>query len=91
MYKYDKKVEDYLLLDLSKYQRSIFSQYRCGILPLQIEVGRYKNIDLPQRICQVCSTEVEDEIHFLLTCNAYAKPRETLFKKATEFDYTFCE
>ena len=52
---------------------------------------RYRNIDLPQRICQVCNTEVEDEIHLLLTCKAYTKQRETLFKKAAEFDNTFCE
>ena len=38
LYKCDKSVEDYLLLDLTKYQRSVFAQYRCGILPLQIEI-----------------------------------------------------
>ena len=91
LYKYDKKVEDYLLLDLSRYQRSIFAQYRCGILPLQIEVGRYRNIELSDRICQVCNTEVQDKIHFMLTCNAYKASREILFRKANSFDPLFSQ
>ena len=89
LYKTEKNVEDYLLLDLSKYQRSVFAQYRCGILPLQIEVGCYRNIELSNRICQVCNSEVEDEIHFLLSCDAYAELRSNLFQKASQFDSTF--
>ena len=58
------------MLDISKYQRSVFAQFRCGILPLEIEVGRYQDISLPERTCQVCGQAVEDEIHFLLTCDA---------------------
>ena len=82
-------MEEYLLLDLSKYHRSIFAQFRCGILPLQIEIGRYRNIHLSERVCQICNNEVEDEIHFLLSCNAYAEPRSKMFRKAYEFDDSF--
>merc|ERR1712121_249686 len=89
LYKSEKNVEDYLLLDLTKFQRSILAQYRCGILPLQIEVGRYRNIELSQRICPMCNLEVEDEIHFLLTCNSYAEIRSKLFKDASSFDCLF--
>ena len=89
LYKSDKNVEDYLLLDLTKYQRSVFSQFRCGILPLEIETGRFRNIELQNRLCQICKTEVEDEIHFLLTCTAYTEPRKKLFKKALEFNHLF--
>ena len=76
-------------MDLPKYQRSVFAQYRCGILPLQIEIGRFRNIELPDRLCQICNTEVEDEIHVLLTCAAYTEPREKMFRKALEFNHTF--
>ena len=44
LYKPDKSPEEYLMLDISKYQRSVFSQFRCGILPLEIEVGRYRDV-----------------------------------------------
>ena len=89
LYKYDKNTEDYLSLDLTKYQRSIFAQFRCGILPLEIEVGRYRDIALPNRICQVCHNAVEDEIHFLLECDAYSMPRDVLFSKANEIENDF--
>ena len=89
LYKYDKSPEEYLMLDISKYQRSVFAQFRCGILPLEIEVGRYRDVSLPERTCQVCGQAVEDEIHFLLTCDAYSDPRSKLVCKAVEFDPSF--
>ena len=91
LYKYDKSPEDYLLLDLSRYQKSIFAQFRCGILPLEIEIGRYRNIPLAQRICQICHKEVEDEIHLLLNCNAYLAPRGKLFGEACDVQKDFSQ
>ena len=91
LHKYDKSTEDYLLLDVSKYQRSIFSQFRCGILPLQIEVGRYRDVPLPQRVCQICHIAVEDEIHFLLNCHAYSTPRNKLFTNALKIEPSFLQ
>ena len=76
-------------MDITKYQRSIFAQFRCGILPLEIEVGRYRDIALPHRICQVCNEAVEDEIHFLLECPAYSAPRSKLFEKANVIENNF--
>lgn len=34
------KTEDYILLNLSKNERSLLAQFRCGILPLRVETGR---------------------------------------------------
>ena len=89
LFKAEKCAEDYLLLDLSKYQRSVFAQFRCGILPLQIEIGRYRNFELSERICQVCNADVEDEIHFLLKCEAHAEARSIMFEKASRVDHAF--
>ena len=89
LYKYDKSPEDYLFLDIGRYQKSVFAQFRCGILPLEVEVGRYRNVALSDRICQVCNEAVEDEIHFLLTCKVYSGPRSKLFSKALESDESF--
>ena len=54
----------------------------CGILPLQIEVGRYWNIDLCHRVCLICNNDVEDEIHFLCQCPLYMALRTKLFQTA---------
>ena len=38
------------------------SQFRLGILPLEIEVGRFRDVPLPNRICSMCDgNAVEDE------------------------------
>ena len=82
LYKYSKDTEDYLKYNIKRYHRSLFAQFRCGILPLQIEVGRYRNISLCDRICPICKCAVEDEIHFLCQCPCYSDVREVLFRKA---------
>ena len=45
---------------LSRSQRSLVAQLRAGILPLAIEVGRFKNIPEENRLCELCDLgEVE--------------------------------
>ena len=80
MYKTDIETEQYLRSYINKGVRDLMSQFRCGILPLQIETERYKMIkssvtgrmrnSLPaERVCQICKTNmVEDEVTFC--CNA---------------------
>ncbi len=63
--------EDYVLRLMSRYHRSTFAKFRCGILPLNIEVGRYRGVKLENRTCPLCKNGVETEIHFLLECNQY--------------------
>ncbi len=63
--------EDYVLRLMSRFHRSTFAKFRCGILPLNLEVGRYRGISIENRICPLCKNGVETEIHFLFECNAY--------------------
>jgi hypothetical protein len=73
--------ENYVALDMPKYFKSIMSQFRCGILPLRIETGRYHGEPTVERICSLCSLNcVEDEIHFLLYCPLYSKFRKILYE-----------
>jgi hypothetical protein len=66
---------------MPKYLRSILAQFRCGILPLRIETGRYHGEPVEERICSLCSeNNVEDEIHFLLHCPLYSEYRAKLFE-----------
>jgi len=69
--------ESYILYNMSRRRRSLMSQFRCGILPLEIETGRYTPIydktekknrkrTALERLCKICkSNEIEDELHFL--------------------------
>ena len=76
-------IENYLFLNIPKYKRSLFAQLRAGILPLNIETFRFRNIALENRICEVCNlNEIEDEIHFLCVCPLYNDYRTLLFEKA---------
>ena len=46
--------EPYVSCHVSKYKRSLFCQLRTGILPLEIETGRYYRPKLEDRICKIC-------------------------------------
>ena len=70
-------------MNLTKYQRSILAQLKCGVLPLNIETGRFVNQPLELRTCDMClSGAVEDEFHFLFSCEKYNAERTT-FKART--------
>ncbi len=65
-------IEKYLELDLDRYDKSLLSQFRYGILPLELETGRYKGIDRENRLCTLCNLgAIEDQIHFSFICPAY--------------------
>jgi hypothetical protein len=74
------ETENYLLLNVPKYKRSIFTQLRIGTLPLEIEVGRYYRKSIENRICKLCSLDIEDEIHFLCICPKLKDIRVNFFK-----------
>ena len=83
-------IEEYLFYKIPKYHRSLFAQFRAGILPLNIEIGRYKNLDLSERLCNLCDDNlVEDEVHFLCCCRLYNDLREVLYNHARENNLEF--
>ena len=85
MFKPDFNQEDYLNLNVHKFQRSLFAQFRAGILPLQVEVGRYRDVPLSERLCTLCDTDlVEDEFHLSCVCTKYSDLRCELYEKATQ-------
>ncbi len=69
--KCDYGVEKYLLLNIDKYEKSLLSQLRYGIIPLRVETGRYVNETREERVCTLCTTNtVESVEHFLFECEA---------------------
>ena len=73
--------ENYLSQIQNIQHRTIFTKLRLSNHCLQIETGRHQRIDKNNRFCPFCPKDIEDEIHFLLHCNAYIEIRKELFEK----------
>ena len=55
-------------MKLSRKHRSMVSRLAAGILPLQMEIGRYTNVKREKRLCKVClQDKVEDDCPVLET------------------------
>ena len=68
---------------MTRSERSFLAQFRLGILPINIETGRFTAPPTPveNRICTVCDqNSVENEIHFLIECTLYNTERQALFQ-----------
>ena len=78
------KVANHLNSNLSKLKRSLISRLRCGNLALNIETGRFKSIPVSERICNLCKSDCETEIHFLFECSKTNKIRVWLYKYAPD-------
>ncbi len=77
--------EPYLKINIPRYERSLLSQLRCGILQIQLEMGRYQGVDRADRHCKVCNGGVlEDQQHFVFQCPAYMIRRDMFVDKVKE-------
>ena len=92
-YSSSSKTSDYgcLYLDLNSYEfqnyldnitnidhRKTLIKLRTGNYCLFIEKGRYENIDRRERLCLLCSKEVEDLMHFIFKCEILKDERYRL-------------
>ena len=76
LFKETMGIENYVKYNLSSSERSAMAQFRFGILPLNIETGRFRNQALEERLCTLCEfNEIEDESHFLFKCSLYDELR----------------
>ena len=93
--------EYYISKPISRHRRSLLSQFRMGILPLEIETGRFYPIydkvlkknrrrEPHERICRICkSGDIENELHFLCICHLYQNVRNDLYKKMIDYNSDF--
>ena len=81
--------KDYVRYCLSRQTRSYIAQFRLGILPINIEVRRFRNIPLEDRKCDFCTVAVEDAMHFLMDCTLYNIERTKLFTLASQKNMNF--
>ena len=59
--------------------RVALSKLRLSNHKLHIETGRYQHLDKTLRFCPFCKDQVEDEIHFVISCPTFTTLREPLF------------
>ena len=83
------ETEKYVQFSKNRLERSLLAQIRSGTLPLNIELGRFRNIEIENRICTLCKNNViEDEFHFIMLCPAYDDCRSTMFHNIMSPDFT---
>ena len=81
-------VEPYVLSFMNRKKRSYLAQYRCGILPLEVETGRWINKPVEERTCKICKDgSVEDENHVTFYCTAYVKLRQAFYEDISKNIY----
>ena len=74
----------YVDLITSKLDISMLAKMRLSANNLEIERGRYLNIERERRLCQVCNANViENEDNFLWDCMKYDKDRKIFIDKVS--------
>lgn len=74
LFKHKFQLENYLL-KLPYIMKKNFCLFRTRNHKLPIECGRWRNIDVSERKCHLCHSDVGDEFHFLLCCPSIATER----------------
>ena len=75
LFKTEYNVEEYVLKVKAVNQRSAMSRFRCGVAPINLEIGHFFNIPANERFCNFCPEQVEDESYVILICSLYNKIR----------------
>ena len=72
LYKERMVPDFYVKRSMPRHYRQTLSKFRSGTLPIGIETGRYMNLPLNERTCNVCASgAVENEVHVLIDCELY--------------------
>ena len=78
------EIENFLKLDIVRSDVSNFIRIRISNSTLMVEKGRHRKINLANRICPLCRSEVEDEFHFSMICDKLKDIRDKFFQKLTD-------
>jgi hypothetical protein len=71
----------YLKKAIPPLYKKYLSKFRLSSHTLAIETGRYHNVNINDRTCKACSSDTEDEFHFVLKCPVYLEIRKMYIKK----------
>lgn len=81
LFKHENVLEKYMTIIRDERHRKAFTRLRLHSHNLALETGRHCRPKIPRslRICLFCnSNQIEDEIHFLISCPLYQNLRTTL-------------
>ena len=71
------------------------SQLRCSSHHLNIEIGRYNNIERERRLCTLCIKQgefvIEDEYHFIFDCYTYNNIRKSYLDFIEKYAHNYVE
>ena len=70
-FKRHNRMEPYIWEAKSSQLRKIIERFRTGNHRLQVNVGRYNQIERQQRFCARCTGVVEDDLHAIFYCPNY--------------------
>ena len=78
--KQDHKFEEYLNIHNFEHRRAL-TKLRISSHKLEIESGRWNNIQRENRVCKNCLlNKVEDEFHLIFECQMHISERNILFE-----------
>ena len=77
----------YLDVTRKNPNRKTLVKLRISNHKLNIETGRYNKISRCDRICPVCSLDIEDEIHFLFDCAKYSSIRDDFYDFTSTYQF----
>ena len=91
LFKCKKGYEKYLTEIMSIQVRTTFTKFRLSNHDLNIEKMRHikPKPEIYERVCPFCPNEVEDELHFLLSCKTLKANRESLLSYANNTQVGF--
>ena len=77
----DFNLQSYLRKPINSNYIKELTKIRLAAHNLNIESGRYTNVDREERICTLCElNDIEDEFHFILKCPLYHELRNKYIK-----------
>jgi hypothetical protein len=86
------ETEKYLETVMIKEHKHSLIKFRISNHNLHIERGRYTNLAIHLRKCQMCpEMEIEDEFHFLITCPRYRENRNDLYASVQQIFQQFLQ
>ena len=65
---------------LNNIQCRLLTAFRTRNNRLPVELGRWSNIQISERKCHLCHTDVGDEFHYLLKCTTFVRRRKLAYK-----------
>ena len=82
-------IEHYLLFLTNIKDITAMAKLRLSSHCLKIETGRHENLPIKDRICLRCESEIDDEVHFLITCPYFNTERTLFFSNINLFISNF--